>query len=533
MSFLPKIIKYILATAMFTPLIVGSNFIFPYIAPKIFVFELIVELALILWIYLILKKPEYRPSKNVLTISLSVFFLILIITSFLGANVYRSFFMDYERMDGVFHLLHFFVFFLIASSVFRKKEDWLELFSLSVVISPIVALVSQGSHGSNRLSGSLGNPDFIACYATFNLAFAVFLIYSAYQKFIQKIEPIRSNIYLITGIIGLISAPLMIWFSATRGAILALIAVIGLNILILPWVKQSGKYLLSNKIRKTLVILTVLGIFLIGGLYLSRNNPSINRNLTISRLTHISFHSGTVHNRLLVWKYGWEGFKERPIRGWGWENFLVPFNKHYTNKLNEPWFDKSHNEYLDILISSGILGLLAYLSIFVSAFYLLKKYYSLNPKQNFWIAWIFASLLLFYLLQNIPLFDTPAIYLMIFTIFSFIAWLSPQNQTKISQKNIHTLNFNYFGWITYSLVVIIIITISYQWVIKPAYASQQAINGFKFYQFASKAKDENSSNLSLKESQRYLDHALSLNTYGNPEIIKILSSYLNNLNQIK
>ena len=537
MSFLPKIIKYILILAIFTPLIVGGSFIFPYIAPKIFAFELITELAFILWIYLILRKPEYRPSKNIVTISLSIFFLILIITSFLGVNVYRSFFMDYERMDGIFHLLHFFIFFLIASSVFRKKDDWLELFSLSAIITPIVALTFQVNGYGHRLSGSLGNPDFIACYATFNLIFSIFILYSVYQKFIQNKESIRSKIYLIAGTIGLISTPLMIWFSATRGAILAFIAVLGLNILILPWIKINKQFILPTKLRKGLIVLIFIGILSIGGLFLAKNNSEfdnlVNQNYTLKRLTHISVSSGTVRNRLLVWQYGWAGFEERPIRGWGWENFLVPFNKHYTNKLSEPWFDKSHNEYLDILISSGIFGLSAYLFIFISAFYLLRKYYLLNPKKNFWTAWMFTSLLIFYLLQNIPLFDTPAILLMIFTTLSFIAWLSPQNQVETSQNDSRSLDFNYLGWAIYSLIVIIIIVISYQWVIKPAYASKQAIDGFSYYLIASRVKNQTQSDLYLEKSQQKISRALSLNTYGSPEIIKIFSNYLNNLNQIK
>ena len=40
----------------------------------------------------------------------------------------------------------------------------------------------------------------------------------------------------------------------------------------------------------------------------------------------------------------------------------------------EPFFDRAHNVFLDWLIAGGIVGLLAYLSIFAAAFlYLAKK----------------------------------------------------------------------------------------------------------------------------------------------------------------
>ena len=533
MFFLSQIIKYLLIATMFIPLIVGGDFNFPYIAPKIFVFEIIVEIIFLLWLWLILKKPEYRPKKNILTISLSLFFAILIITAFTGVNPNRSFFMDYERMDGIFHLLHFYVFFLVLSSFFRKRSDWEELFALSVLVSPIVALTFQRIY-NGRLSGSLGNPDFIACYAIFNLAFALFLIYSAWQKISQK----RKNliwpeiIYLSIGGIGLLSTPLMLWMSGTRGAILAFAIVIGLNILILPWIRYQRKYILSPKWRKGLIVLIFTGLLIVGGLYLARNNSKINnlvsRSHTLKRLTHISVHSGTVRNRLLVWQYGWEGFKERPIRGWGWDNFLVSFNKHYTTKLSEPWFDKAHNEYLDVLVASGIFGLLSYLFVFFSSFYLLQRYF--RGGGDFWIFWIFTSLIIFYLLQNISLFDTPAIYLMIFTVLGFIAWLSSSVQKGISQKSSKEMSLNSLGWGMYGAIVLLIIIISYQWVIKPARASYLAIKGLEYYQLAVHSKVN--ARIGISESQRLISQSLDLHTYGSPEVIKLLTEQINEPDKI-
>ena len=66
-----------------------------------------------------------------------------------------------------------------------------------------------------------------------------------------------------------------------------------------------------------------------------------------------------------------KGFQERPILGWGQENFNYVFNKNYDPGMwgQEQWFDRTHNVILDWLVAGGILGLLAYLSIFFSTLY--------------------------------------------------------------------------------------------------------------------------------------------------------------------
>ena len=75
----------------------------------------------------------------------------------------------------------------------------------------------------------------------------------------------------------------------------------------------------------------------------------------------------------MIWQMSWEGFKERPIFGWGQENFLYVFAKHYNPKMwnQEPWFDRSHDVFFDWLVAGGAVGLLTYLSMFAALIYTL------------------------------------------------------------------------------------------------------------------------------------------------------------------
>ena len=63
-----------------------------------------------------------------------------------------------------------------------------------------------------------------------------------------------------------------------------------------------------------------------------------------------------------MWNIAWEGFKVRPIFGWGPENFLKVFDTHFDTRYFNPvdgfgaWFDRAHSVYFDYLVETGALG---------------------------------------------------------------------------------------------------------------------------------------------------------------------------------
>jgi hypothetical protein len=101
-------------------------------------------------------------------------------------------------------------------------------------------------------------------------------------------------------------------------------------------------------------------------------------------MASISLSEGAT--RFTVWNLAFEGFKERPLLGWGQEGFNFVFNTYYTPELwsQEPWFDRAHNIFLDWLIAGGILGLLGYLSLYVFMLYLVW-FGSTNPFTGYYL----------------------------------------------------------------------------------------------------------------------------------------------------
>ena len=70
-------------------------------------------------------------------------------------------------------------------------------------------------------------------------------------------------------------------------------------------------------IRKAGVGLLVLVIVVVGGFFAVRKTNFVNNSQTLSRFSSITVESVNNQGRRFVWPMAWEGFKERPILGWG------------------------------------------------------------------------------------------------------------------------------------------------------------------------------------------------------------------------
>ncbi len=125
-----KIIKYcVLAGLFLTPflvLVVPASLFFPFITGKNFAFRILIEIIFSLWLVLAIFDKNYRPrfagKNNLLIIILSVFIFGLALSSIFGSNLYRSFWSNYERMEGLITYLHLFAFFLALTTMLKTEK---------------------------------------------------------------------------------------------------------------------------------------------------------------------------------------------------------------------------------------------------------------------------------------------------------------------------------------------------------------------------------------------------------------------------
>ena len=171
-----KSITFLVVLIFFTPLVVLSkNFIFPFVVPKVLLFRTLVLVCLACF-FLGTKQKKWPmfPKKTPIDVMILLYFLVFLIAVIGGVDWYKSFWDNHERMLGFFTLVHYGFFFLILSSVYRSRHDWVMLFRWFLGAGSIVMLVGVWQYffdrnfllnmGNVRVSATLGNAIYYSGY---------------------------------------------------------------------------------------------------------------------------------------------------------------------------------------------------------------------------------------------------------------------------------------------------------------------------------------------------------------------------------
>jgi len=398
----------------FTPLIVVGSLFFPFIVGKNILFRVLVEVALGAWVVLVLRNKEYRPKFSWIMVSILTFVGVIFVADLLGANPLKSFWSNYERMEGWVTLLHSLGYFIVVTTMFNSEKLWRRFLhttvfvSLYIALSGVIRLFEQ--QGGSRLDLSFGNASYLAVYMLVHIFIILFLWYSR-RKERNRIS-FWDWFYGLTIFIEII----ILYYTATRGAILGFVGATLLVSVLVAIFEKENKIL--KKISWSILIATLV---LVGSFFLFKDSSFVKESHVLSRFSSISLQETTTKSRFMIWDMAWEGVKERPLFGWGQENFNYVFNKNYDPKMygQEEWFDRTHNVFFDWLITGGFLGLLAYLSLFLSILYYLwiknkNNDFSLIEKS------IFTGLLAGYFVHNLFVFDNLTSYILFFTLLGFV-----------------------------------------------------------------------------------------------------------------
>lgn len=406
--------------------VVTPSTLFPFIVGKYVIFRAAVDLAVIFFLLGLLQKNKeskhYETAlakvfKSPLGISISIFTIIFLSACFFGVNPSNSFWSSFERGEGGLQILHLWAFFILLSALYQKK-DWKNGFYVAIfggifmfLYGLLAGLHKPGFIGpqfgdpSFRFQGSIGNPAYVAAVLIFIIFYALYLLVTEYKR-----KPFSIPSLAIIASVVLFSATFIL--AATRGAFLGLIAAI---------VACAGYAALRHaKLRPWLLGAIGILIALVSVLIYFRNTDFV-RSLPGSRIFDISFSATTFQHRTIEWKVAIDGFKARPLLGWGPENFLFIFDELYNTKHFTPaggfgaWFDRAHNIFLDYLSMTGILGLLSYLSIFIVFYYLIWRHVK-HRRQNHDTMKdsLMVAIPVAYLVQGVVLFDVLTIYINLF-----------------------------------------------------------------------------------------------------------------------
>ncbi len=411
-----KAIKIGIIIALFTPLVLVPIFGPVGLAKTIF-FRVIIEVVFCFWIFLILLNRQYLPKRNILFWAVIVFFGISILATCFSANPMRSFWGTLDRNEGLITHLHLLGFFVVLTSIFKEKRDWLKLLkfcvgisflvSVTAVVQKLTSLTFYGT-GGGRVTGTMGNPDFLAPYLVLNIFLGLFLIWVCKKNLWRGIW---LGIALFNFSILILTHSRGGWLGMTAGGL-----ILGFYLF-----KPIIKILASKKIL--VILLLFIFAFSLFILFNQDRFKFLGENIIISKLVQ-TISSPSTKVRPASWNIAVEGWKERPILGWGQEMYIYTYDKHLKAAYFKYYdferlsFDRAHSMVFDTLATTGILGLLSYLALFIIALYIL-----LNWKSEFFRlgAIILFSMLIAHFVQNLFIFETITSYLVFFLILGFIS----------------------------------------------------------------------------------------------------------------
>jgi len=405
-----------------------TSTIYPFIFSKITFFRILSEVALAAWIPLALGSARYRPNwRHPIVLWLSAFIGMMVVTMLTGVDPARSFWSTQERMTGVLTMLHFWAWFLVLISVFRTWKWWRWLLYGTLVVSVILGMIgfdtkqvlkSIFESANWQMNATLGNPIYVGSYALFHIFLALIFIFTE-KKWLRSIAIFFAIFNFFT-----------LFLAASRGPLFALIGSAVLFFLILLIILPPSRY------RRTIQFsfLGTIACIVLALVVLTTpfGEPWGRQHLPFTIKKIIYFPTlETLTERAGFSTLGIKGFLERPLFGWGWENFPQIYDKYYEPvlygvSLRDTFIDRSHNQMVDVLSLTGIGGFISYILLWLwIVILLLKRIFDKNSSFRARLAYTAVALFFAsYFVQNLSIFDTPAALIVFYLSLAFLYFIT-------------------------------------------------------------------------------------------------------------
>lgn len=422
--------SFLFITLAVPPFIFAKKLFFPFVSGKVYIFRLLLMLAFFFWVWLMLKEKKYRPNfRNLLVIAVVLFFLAQVLVSFFGVDPALSFFSGVERGDGVLQYGFWVLYFLMLISVFKSKKDWQIFLGAFLIIALIISIYAWFSYQYQKqpeLYSIFGNPAYFGGFLIFAIGFTAVLIQERVQHYSDKAGGTEQISFGKNRFLNLnfLLIPLILFFVFTlistqiRGAYAGLAGGFGLFVIL--------TILFLRKEKKKLIIclssILMISLISVGLILVNRESQFVKDRRLLLRVAEISelWESDSFRQRVLTWQIAIKAFKDKPLFGWGPENFQSAFNKYYNYEvgLEEPWFDRAHNQPIETLATGGIVLFSFYLFWLGVVIYFIFKI----SREKKILSFILFSIFLAYFLQGLFLFDILPIYLGLFPFLGFLVF---------------------------------------------------------------------------------------------------------------
>jgi len=359
------VIVVLLLVSLLVPVIAPSGFFFPYVVPRNIFFRVIVECGVaVLVLALCFGGKTLDLRSEPIFCSLVAFLAAASLSAVFSPAPTHSFFGDFERMGGVWAWLHLVLFFLLLRTL--RDEDWRWVLNGALVVGLFVSVSTIAEHSQLALlsrfpggfvyasSSSVGNSGLLAAYLMMSVALAGYLAFTS--------DRIRL-LYLSAG--GLVL--LAVVYAENRSTVVGLVlgAIVGGLIFAILGTSSRKKWIAP---AIAVALAAVVGGVSIGVRAFPASAVSQHVPTVLLRIAQTN-PAGSDESRTMQWRAAIDGFKDRPLLGYGMENHNLVWSAHFDPgiyKIDTDIYDRTHNQFLETLATTGLIGSVAFLAIWVA-----------------------------------------------------------------------------------------------------------------------------------------------------------------------
>lgn len=343
---------------------------------KMFVFRFFTFYAVALWLMIFIIDKKIVLRKTALDFPVIGFLIASIITTIITKNRTVSIYGVYEDFEGIITIVNYILFFYLAINFIKTKNDVFKYIYIILGATIIISLYGLGqnlgwdfvrwnpeTYSPERFFSTLGNPNFLAAYLVESIP-VVFVLFFITHKIFKK--------FFI--LISLILTVIILFLTKSRAGFLSFLVTIFFIIVytFLDASKKENELFAKNKIWFLVFAIIIL---------LTSFHPIVREAFQMlwERSKNLFSLKGIILTpRIYIWKSALMMFKDNPITGTGLDTFQVIFPYY---RLPIYWQlewngtpEKTHNVFLQVMATQGMLGFSFYLLLF---FTFLKKSFNL------------------------------------------------------------------------------------------------------------------------------------------------------------
>lgn len=328
-----------------------------------------------LWLARMLCQRKIIFQKTTLSLPILAFLITNFASTLFSIDRNMSIFGYYSRFNGgILSLISYSILYFAFVSNINKKQTILIIKTViaSTLLVLIYAILQKMGIDKNiwvqdvqtRVFSTFGQPNWLAAFLviTFPIVLALSFKEPKKQKYYIALSLVYFLVILFTksrsGLIGFLFANTIFWITTYHKKAVKLKSVVTYHILLVAIITTVGT-------PWTPSIENIL-----------QRKSNVQEIKTTTSLETGGTESGEI--RKIVWKGAIEIWKSSPILGTGPETFALSYFKFRPKEhnLTSEWnfvYNKAHNEYLNYLANTGIIGFASYVLLILSSLFLIRQ----------------------------------------------------------------------------------------------------------------------------------------------------------------